>query len=83
MGQANKMAAKKWENAGYENGRRFIREEADYEELAAIVRARGIPANWDLFRAEILSAHLADPSFDFRHYEAGFTRACIEFFEKI
>ena len=72
-----------WFHIGYADGRRFAREEADYEELAAIVRAHGIPGNWDIFRAEILNRFLENSSFDFRTYEAGFSRACMEFFEKI
>jgi hypothetical protein len=72
-----------WFHIGYADGNRFAREEADYEELAAIVRARGIPSNWDIFRAETLNRYLGNPSFDFRTYEAGFSRACMEFFDKI
>ena len=68
---------------GCADGCRFAREEADYEELAAIVRTHGIPGNWDIFRAEILNRFLENSSFDFRTYEVGFSRACMEFFEKI
>ena len=73
----------KWYHEGYQNGRRFAVEEADYDELAAIHRAGGIPSNWDIFRAEIMNTYLGSPSFDFQAYAAGFTRACMEFFEKI
>lgn len=61
----------------------FALEEADYDELAAIYRARGIPKNWDIFRAEIRNEYLNNPDFDFKAYAAGFAKACIEFFEKI
>jgi hypothetical protein len=74
---------KKWYEAGYEQGYRFARHEADYDELAAVYRAKGIPTNWDLYRAEILNQHLGDKGFDFQAYAAGFACACIEFFEKI
>jgi hypothetical protein len=73
----------KWYDEGYEKGRRFARHEADYDELAAVYRAGGIPENWDIYRAEILNQHLEDKDFDFEAYAAGFARACIEFFEKI
>ena len=76
-------ASDKWDARGYAEGRRFAVEEADYDELAAIYRAKGIPVNWDIFRAEILNKHLGDNDFDFKSYEAGFTRACMEFYEKI
>jgi len=74
---------KEWHTIGYEDGCRFIREEADYEELAAIVRARGIPEGWDIFRAEIVNKFLGQPSFDFQAYASGFARACTEFYEKL
>ena len=74
---------KNWFDRGYKNGCEFAVDEADYDELAAIYRAGGIPTNWDLFRAEILNKHLGDKRFDFQTYAAGFARACIEFFEKI
>lgn len=74
---------KKWFAKGYEKGRRFANQEADYDDLAAICRDRGIPINWDIFRAEILNTYWGEKSFVFGAYEAGFTRACIEFFEKI
>lgn len=74
---------KKWFAKGYEKGCRFANQEADYDDLAAIYRARGIPINWDIFRAEILNMYLGEKSFDFRAYEAGFVKACMEFFEKI
>ena len=68
---------------GYRKGYEFARFEADYDELAAVYRAGGIPASWDLYRAEILNRHLGDKAFDFQSYAAGFARACTEFFEKI
>jgi hypothetical protein len=74
---------KKWYKQGYQNGFRFAREEADYEELAAIARAQQIPSNWDIFRAEILNRFIATPDFDFQEYEDGFVSACMAFFEKI
>jgi hypothetical protein len=74
---------KKWYAAGYKKGAQFARAEADYDELAAISGVKGIPANWDIFRAEILNTYRGDPSFDFQAYASGFTRACMEFFEKI
>ena len=73
----------KWYHEGYHDGVLFASEEADYDELAAISRAGGIPPNWDIFRADILNTHLGAPSFDFQAYAAGFARACMEFFEKI
>ncbi len=72
-----------WYAEGYAAGFRFAREEADYDELAAIVRANGIPRQWDIFRAEILNRFLGDPLFDFQAYAAGFTRACVELYEKL
>jgi len=72
-----------WFRIGYADGLRFARQEADYEELAAIVRADGIPSSWDIFRAEILNRFLETSTFDFRSYETGFSRACHEFFDKI
>lgn len=72
-----------WYNEGYAAGCRFIRQEADYDEVAAIARARGIPAGWDIFRAELRNQYLGVPKFDFVAYTDGFSRACIEFFEKI
>ena len=83
MDQQDRTHDKKWFAEGYEKGRRFARQEADYDELAAISRARGIPQNWDIFRAEIRNRYLGDRSFDFQAYAAGFAQACIEFFEKI
>ena len=68
---------------GYRKGAVFALREADYDELAAVARAKRIPANWDLFRAEILNRHLGDGTFDFKAYEAGFARACMDVFEKI
>ena len=73
----------KWYREGYRHGIRFALEDADYDELAAIFRAGGIPANWDIFRAEILNTHLGIPTFDFKAYSTGFAEACMEFFEKI
>ena len=58
-------------------------DEADYDELAAVYRAGGIPINWDIFRAEILNEYLADTSFDFQAYAAGFEQACIRFRKNI
>jgi hypothetical protein len=78
-----KVEHKNWFDPGYKNGKAFAVDEADYDELAAIYRAGGIPTNWDLFRAEILNKHLGDKRFDFQSYAAGFAHACIEFFEKI
>jgi hypothetical protein len=83
MMMRDKGKHKNWFDRGYKNGGEFAINEADYDELAAIYRAGGIPTNWDIFRAEILNKHLGDKSFDFQTYTAGFTRACIEFFEKI
>jgi hypothetical protein len=83
MAQKDGSYNKKWYEAGYEEGCRFARHEADYDELAAIYRARGIPTNWDIYRAEILNKHLGEKGFDFQAHAAGFARACIEFFEKI
>lgn len=80
---AIKMEQNEWYKKGYQEGIRFVQEEADYDELAAIVRAKGIPVNWDIFRAEILNAHLDNPDFDFQAYEAGFSQACTEIYEKI
>ena len=72
-----------WYEQGYRNGYTFSRFEADYDELAAIYRVGWIPSNWDLFRAELLNHNLDKPHFDFQAYAAGFTQACIEFFETI
>jgi hypothetical protein len=73
----------RWYDEGYKKGIQFAVAEADYDELAAIARSRAIPANWDIFRAEILNTYLADPSFDFKLYLNGFARACIQYFEQI
>jgi len=81
--QKDKKKHKNWFERGYKKGDEFARNEADYDELAAVYRAGGIPINWDIFRAEILNEHLKDTSFDFQAYAAGFEQACIEFFEKI
>ena len=81
--QKNKEVHKNWFERGYKKGYEFARYEADYDELAAVYRARGIPMNWDIFRAEILNKHMEDKSFDFQVYIDGFARACIEFFEKL
>jgi len=72
-----------WYRRGYEKGYRFARDEADYDELAAVYRAGGIPSGWDLYRAEILNQHLGCNGFNFQAYAAGFSHACKEFFEKI
>jgi len=76
-------AARRWFEEGFQRGGDFASHEADYDELAAIYRAKGIPANWDIFRAEILNTYLGEKGFDFKSFEAGFTRACMAFFEKI
>jgi hypothetical protein len=76
-------AASTWHAAGYRDGARFARQEADFDELAAISRQGGIPLNWDIFRAEILNRHLGESRFDFAAYAAGFARACTDFFEEI
>jgi hypothetical protein len=83
MVMKDKEEHKNWFDRGYKNGGEFALDDADYDELAAIYRAGGIPTNWDIFRAEILNKHLGDKSFDFQTYAAGFAQACIEFFEKI
>ena len=77
------QAEKKWYQEGYKNGSQFARAEADYDELALIARSRGVPANWDIFRAEILNTYRGDPSFDFQAYATGFVRACMEYFESL
>jgi hypothetical protein len=83
MVQNNHGEVEDWFGQGYKNGYKFAVQEADYDELAAIFRAAGIPNNWDIFRAEIVNMHLGVKHFDFQMYAAGFARACIEFFEKI
>ena len=83
MIQEDRGDHKNWFEQGYKNGHKFARNEADYDELAAVYRARGIPTNWDIFRAETLNKHLGNKSFDFQAYAAGFARACIKFFEKL
>ena len=82
-GADGKNHSGKWFKEGYEEGRRFVSEEADYDEVAAIYRAKGIPLNWDIFRAEVLNTYLGEKSFDFKSFEAGFTKACMDFFENI
>ena len=77
------MSQKDWYKQGYRNGYTFAEKEADYDELAAVYRAGKIPPGWDIFRAEIIHAHLGNKRFDFQAYAAGFARACMEFFEKI
>lgn len=72
-----------WFDQGYRDGTTFAREEADYDELAAIHRAGQIPAGWDIFRARILQRHLGRRGFHFAAYSAGFARACSEFYEAI
>jgi hypothetical protein len=74
---------KNWYARGYAKGLEFSRKEADYDELAAIYRAGAIPANWDLYRAQMLNAHLGEKGFDFKAYADGFAQACIEFYERI
>lgn len=81
--EKEKQADEDWFERGYKNGYEFSRYEADYDELAAIFRAKGIPANWDIFRAEIMNKHLKYKAFDFQAYASGFSKACIEFFESI
>ena len=83
MAQRDQIYNRKWYDEGYEKGCLFARHEADYDELAAVYRARGIPTNWDIYRAEILNKHLGEKGFDFKAYAAGFAQACIEFFEEI
>jgi hypothetical protein len=83
MAQESREDHKIWFEQGYKNGYEFARDEADYDELAAVYRARGIPKNWDIYRAEILNKHFGDKGFDFQAYADGFARACIEFFEKL
>jgi len=83
MARPENEKAGRYYDEGYEQGRRFALDEADYEELAAIHRTGGIPVYWDIFRAEILNDHLEDREFDFQAYAAGFARACIEIFDKI
>jgi len=82
-GKKNKANTKIWFQRGYRKGENFARLEADYDELAAVARAGAIPVSWDLYRAETLNRHLEDASFDFQSYEAGFARACKEFFDTI
>jgi hypothetical protein len=81
--QTKNEAADSWFDRGYQKGTQFAKHEADYDELAAVYRAGTIPANWDLYRAEILNRHLGDKRFNFQAYADGFARACIAFFEKI
>ena len=73
----------RWYDEGYAAGWRFALEEAEYDDIAAIARAEGIPPGWDLFRAEILNQYLGAPGFDFSAYAGGFSRACIDLFKKI
>ncbi len=79
----NPGAAENWFDVGYAAGCRFADEEAEYDDLAAIFRAKNIPPQWDIFRAEILNQYLDNPRFDFKAYAAGFTKACVEFYENI
>jgi len=81
--QKDSLVNEDWYGKGYEKGYRFARNEADYDELAAVYRAGGIPPGWDLYRAEILNQHMGHTGFDFQAYAAGFAHACNEFFEKI
>jgi len=83
MMRCAKQGKDDWYHRGYDKGYYFARNEADYDELAAVYRAGGIPPGWDLFRAEILYQHLKDKDFDFQAYAAGFARACAEFYETI
>lgn len=73
----------KWYQLGYASGMEFAENEADYDELAAIARAGGIPAHWDIFRAEIVNQYLYDPLFDFKAYSTGFGSACADFYKNI
>jgi hypothetical protein len=73
----------KWRDIGYDDGYRFARQEADYDELAAIVRVCAIPTNWDIFRAEIVYKFGGDPLFDFQAYSTGFACACTELYQKL
>lgn len=81
--QPNKTQYKKWYQQGYVYGLEFAQKEADYEELAAITRAKEIPVNWDIFRAEILNRYLDNPLFEFQAYSDGCSQACMEFFRAI
>jgi hypothetical protein len=83
MQQKEKGVNDNWYRKGYDRGVHFARNEADYDELAAVYRAGGIPQGWDLFRAQILNQHLKDKGFNFQSYAAGFAQACIEFYQKI
>ena len=83
MAQSDQIYNKKWYDEGYEKGCLFARHEADYDELAAVYRDRGIPTNWDIYRAEILNKYIGDKDFDFQAYTVGFACACIELYEKI
>lgn len=81
--QTDESSVSIWFSKGYENGCRFAREEADFEDLAAIHRAGGIPISWDIFRAELLQEHLEEKGFNFQEFAAGFAKACLEFFDQI
>lgn len=72
-----------WFLKGYENGYRFAKEEADFADLAAINRAGGIPIGWDIFRAELRQKHLGQKGFNFQEFAAGFSKACLEFYDQI
>lgn len=72
-----------WFDRGYQDGFFFAGYEATYEDLAAIYHSEGIPANWDIFRAEILNRFLGVEGFNFKAYTAGFTKACTEQFARI
>jgi hypothetical protein len=72
-----------WFQEGYRAGEVFARDEADYDELAAVYRAGTIPTGWDIYRAEILNRHLGVQDFDFQAYVRGFARACVRFYERI
>jgi hypothetical protein len=74
---------KDWFDIGYREGAAFAGSEADYDELAAVHRAGGIPTGWDLYRAEILNRHLGEKSFDFQSYATGFARACSDLFKRL
>jgi len=82
-GQTENFQYKKWYDKGYDHGWVFARQEADYEELAAVARQKSIPVQWDIFRAEILNQYLDTPTFKFNAYSDGFGKACREFFDSI
>lgn len=72
-----------WYEQGWQRGYVFARQEADYDELAAVNKAGCIPVHWDIYRAEILNQHMHDKTFDFLSYSDGFASACVEFYNEI